>query len=87
MLLDKRDTPMNPTTHNERWIKYNNQIQFEIYFEIGIISNIFGFFLFGWMNKIEEMIFAELYKRDIRKKEKEELIKQMEIQKRVQDRN
>lgn len=52
-----------------------------------IIVNLFVLGFHGWMNKIEEMIFAELYKRDIRKKEKEELIKQMEIQKRVQDRN
>jgi len=32
-------------------------------------------------------VYAELYKRDIRKKEKEELIKELERQRKVAERN
>jgi len=36
---------------------------------------------------VEELVYAELYKRDIRKKEKEELIKELERQRKVAERN
>lgn len=36
---------------------------------------------------VEELVYAELYKRDIRRKEKEELIKELERQRKVTERN